>query len=443
MVEHDMHTSLDRSLDGLRFTPELRRAALRRMTAPKSTRRLLRQGLAAALACVFLLTVAVAAGPRLWAMIQGHLGTKAAYASQPMVTVADQGLELGVTAALADRNLVTVYLALRDLEGDRLDEGAALELWASGQETGQEMLSNFGGSLGYDPESKTWLFYRTFSQMEPQERLHLQVREITPGYQDFYVAFPGEALADAVPEEILESAVGENGKRYLLPGQNPVEMDWERCPLAEGAQPGVRISSLGYAEDGRLHFRFQVEEWASLLEMDLPAFGEYELERMAVLPDGVDYAFPPGCPGREELKDNFIFFFNGSYATRGEPIQGNWAMEVPLESVEIVELEWTGGTVAAPDGPETVIESLWLSPLSVSVACRGLDGRSLLELAERPVVILQDGTRAVALPGIRAEGRWQDGTAVSEERLVWQMEQPVDLEQVECVIFCGVTIEVK
>ena len=90
-----------------------------------------------------------------------------------------------------------------------------------------------------------------------------------------------------------------------------------------------------------------------------------------------------------------------------------------------------------------MIESLWLSPLSVSVACRGLDGRSLLELAERPVVILQDGTRAVALPGIRAEGRWQDGTAVSEERLVWQLEQPVDLEQVECVIFCGVTIEVK
>ncbi len=441
MMEHDIRISLDRSLDGMRFTPELCQAVLEQMAPPKNTRRLLRQGVAAALACGLLLTAALAAAPVLWVVIRDHLGSRASYASQPQVTVTDQGLELGVVTALADQNLVTVYLTLRDLEGDRLDQGAALELWAGGWEAEQGTAADSGGSLGYDPENGTWLFYRTFSRMEPREVLRLQVREIVPGYQDFYVDFSGAALAEAVPEETLKSAVGEDGNLYLLPGQNPVAMDWERYPLAEGAQPGIWISSMGYAEDGRLHFRFQVEEWASLLELDLPSFDGQELQRMAVLPDGVDYAFPPGCPDREDLEENLVLFFNGSYSTRGGPIQGNWDLEVPLELVETTELTWPGETVSAADGPETEIDGVWLSPLSFSVACRGLGGRSLLELEERPVVTLRDGTQVETLAGVRAADEWQNGTAVSVERLVWQLERPVDLEQVAHVAFCGVTIE--
>ena len=441
-MERELRSCLDRSLDGVRFTPELRRAVLARIAAGERPRRpLLRQGVAAALACALLATAALAAGPRLWALIQAHLGERAAYAAQPQVTAADQGFELGAAAALADRELVTVYLTLRDLEGDRLSQGARLDLRAWGQEE-LAPAGAAGAFSSYDPETGTLALSRTFSRDPDREVLHLSVGEIVPGCQGFYVALHGEALAEAVPEGTLESAVGEDGKRYLLPGQGAVELDWERCPLPEGAQPGIRIASMGYAEDGRLHFRFQVEEWASLLELDLPAFQGEELEQMAVLPDGVDYAFPAGRPSREDLEENDIFFFSGSYSTQGGPVQGSWELEIPLEPVETVELAWTGGTVAAPDGPETAIDGAWISPLSFSVACRGLEGRSLLELGEAPVIQLRDGTQAAVLPGLRAQGEWEDGTAVSVDRLVWQLEVPVDLEQIEHVTFCGVTMDV-
>ena len=83
---------------------------------------------------------------------------------------------------------------------------------------------------------------------------------------------------------------------------------------------------MGYAEDGRLHFRFQVEEWASLLELDLPSFDGQELQRMAVLPDGVDYAFPPGCPDREDLEENLFSSSTVATPPEGAPSRetGTW-----------------------------------------------------------------------------------------------------------------------
>ena len=56
-----------------------------------------------------------------------------------------------------------------------------------------------------------------------------------------------------MPERVLKSAVDEMGNRYLLPDQNPVELDWEKSSLPEGEEPGVAVTSMGFAEDGRLH----------------------------------------------------------------------------------------------------------------------------------------------------------------------------------------------
>ena len=222
-----------------------------------------------------------------------------------------------------------------------------------------------------------------------------------------------------------------------------MEMDWERCPLPEGEEPGIWISSMGYAEDSRLHVRFQWREDVTLLLLQRPPFDIYEMECMAAFSDGVDYAFPAGCPAREDLLNSQIFFFNGDYSTQGGAVSGSWALQVPLEPVDSLELAWPGGTVTGADGLETDIEGVSLSTLSVSVACTGWGGTTRLETLEKPVVTLRDGTQASVRSGVRAAQTWENGLAISEEQLVWELDEPVELDQVESVTFCGETMTVE
>ena len=61
----------------------------------------------------------------------------------------------------------------------------------------------------------------------------------------------------------------------------------------------------------------------------------------------------------------------------------------------------------------------------------------------KPVVTLQDGTQAVLRDGVRAAQNWENGLSVSREELVWELEVPVELDQVKSVTFCGETMTVK
>ena len=215
MRRADVGARLDRALGQVRFTPEMERAVRRRMEGPPR-RSGFKRAIVAVAVCAALLTAALAAGPAIWEAIQAHLGWRAAYASRPQVAVTDQGFELGVAAALADRNVIRVYLTLRDLEGDRLRQGAELDLSANAQgaELDGEIIPGITGEMAvYDPESGTLLFSRTFYRQTQAETLRLSTREIGPGHRDFGVDFNMERPAEAVPDGLLESAVGEDGKR--------------------------------------------------------------------------------------------------------------------------------------------------------------------------------------------------------------------------------------
>ena len=448
MRKSELGTRLDQTLGSVRFTPEMEQAVLRRAEGPQR-RPLLRRGAAAALLCGALVTAALAAGPGIWAAIRAHLGEQAPYAAQPAVTASDQGIELGVAAALADRNMVRVYVTLRDLEGDRLAGRVKLDLRPQARDEAGKLipdptapaLGTLAEVVDYDEETGTIILCQTYYRQFPREDLDLSVTEIIPGFQSFYLGLSGDRLAAAVPEEILESAVGPDGCRYLLPGQNPMEMDWEKCPLPEGAEPGISVSSFGYAGDGRLHVRFRVEEGVRLTGMDLPPFGDWEMELMAELPDGLDYAFPAGCPGREELKDSTVFFFTGDYSTREGPIEGSWSVNVPLELVESVKLEWTGGDIPDPAGfrGAVKVEGLWLSPLGLSAQCLAEDGAAFLR-SEKAVLTLRDGSRRETEPGALAVGLGDLGDA--QLSLIWALNEPVEPEEVASVTFCGQTVEV-
>ena len=77
------------------------------------------------------------------------------------------------------------------------------------------------------------------------------------------------------------------------------------------------------------------------------------------------------------------------------------------------------------------------------MACTGWGGTTRLETLEKPVVTLRDGTQAGVHSGVRAAQTWENGLAISKEQLVWELEEPVELDQVESVTFCGETMTVE
>lgn len=449
MRRADVGARLDRALGQVRFTPEMERAVRRRMEGPPR-RSGFKRAIVAVAVCAALLTAALAAGPAIWEAIQAHLGARASYATRPQAAVTDQGFELGVAAALADRNVIRVYLTLRDLEGDRLRQGAELDLWPLTRDEAGGLIPDPTApasgrpmeTVRYDGETGTLTFCQTYYRQSPREDLDLSVSEIIPGFQDFYLDLNGEKLARAVPAETLESAVGEDGKRYLLPEQNPMEMDWEKCPLPEGEEPGIRVSSFGYAEDGRLHVRFETAEDIVLTGVDLPYFGGWDMELMAELPDGLDYAFPPDCPSRDMLADSVVFFFTGDYSTQGGPVEGDWSLNVPLEPVESLTLDWTGGPVRDPAGRRgpAQVEGMWLSPLGLSMRFSAADTPTHL-YPKTAALTMADGSRVETQENTLAVGLEQEGQVLMD--LVWELEEPVDLEQVVSVTVYDQTVAVR
>ncbi len=86
------------------------------------------------------------------------------------------------------------------------------------------------------------------------------------------------------------------------------------------------------------------------------------------------------------------------------------------------------------------LKGIWLSPLSLSVRCRTVNGASFLR-SDRPVITLLDGNRVE--PG---EGRLLVGEGTVEETLeewVWEFESPVDLQKAASVTLLRETISLS
>ena len=86
------------------------------------------------------------------------------------------------------------------------------------------------------------------------------------------------------------------------------------------------------------------------------------------------------------------------------------------------------------------LKGIWLSPLSLTVRCRTVNGASFLR-SDRPVITLLDGNRVE--PG---EGRLLVGEGTVEETLeewVWEFESPVDLQKAASVTLLRETISLS
>lgn len=161
-------------------------------TTPGSerTRRPLRTVLLAAAICLALAATSLAVSPSLREALLGALGSFAPYSRKVEgLSVVDQGIELKVVSTLCDGSSARLYLELRDLTGDRLDEFTQCDLDVIPAHWGEEGdWSAIGGGDGdllrYDPDSKTILASAdVLGYGPPAEKLTLKLRmtKVQPG----------------------------------------------------------------------------------------------------------------------------------------------------------------------------------------------------------------------------------------------------------------------
>ena len=414
MERNEIGAALDRGLADLRFD-ETMRGAVRRRAADGpagAVKRSLRPALMAAAVCAVLLTAAVAAAPTVWELIQTHLGERAPYAAALEGEAVDRGVAMRPVAAMADRNLIRIYFTLRDLEGDRLDETCGVIFRATDDPAvnGAEPLE----FVGSDPATGEHTFCLVRYAQDCPDSVTLSIQELRPGHRTFQARWTGAELDRLVPEGTLKSAEDGQGRTYLLPDQDPVPLDRE---------PGVSISSMGFAEDGRLHVRFTVDEaatpigdWSLTLSGGMYALGPTPVE------GGVDYAFPPDVITRADLADALFLLVRGEYSTQCAPLEGDWTATVPLEPVERRAL-------TTPSAP---LSGAWLSPLSLSADIALAPGEGFTPRSVA-AVNFSDGTR-LEVPLFRWIGTEAEG------RAVWAFDAPIELDDVVSVELNGETL---
>lgn len=373
--------------------------------------------LAAALtAAVLALTgTAMAAGPTL---LQAALGAFAPYAQSQKGTVEAEGIQVKVLSALTDDLCAKVYLEVTDLTGDRLkkaDISGRLDLTLEGETSG----STGCRILEYDPETKTALVCvernaGVFLQGEMESTV------ILSNLQPEYHRFSSEPLpVEAIPDRLLDTRRLDTGESVLVPGQNPLE-------LAEG--DGVAISSMGFGDDGRLHFLSVFPQGArdnsvAILTVysKTPSekggtFFQEDFQDVRFVEDGrlyYDFSLSATLADRENIER--ITGIYGIYIT-SEPVKATWKLPVTLRPVETVTSPLSGLI------DHNVLRELRLSPLSVVLVSSSPDWT---QIGGYPLtVFLSDGTTFHPESGILSHQ--MDGPNMAR----WEFDRPMEIKNI-------------
>ena len=419
---------------------------------------------AAALVCAALMVTAAAAAtaPAVWEALQSRLGAFAPYAQTiEGVACADQGVEVRVLSAISDDLEARVYLSVRDVERDRLSEFLTVggTLTAGEAKDPESVFANgvsiVGGPstsvfdlVSYDPETKTALFsagIRYLDTARPTGEAKLEVSEMTtrrgtmfgsascasvtgaeldslPAGEDDRVVFkPSDLYIDGGP---YTDSILPDEQVVLAPGQTPM-------PL-EGTED-ARISSMGFASDGRFHVRLEFAEGVALerdgyggfsgLSADLQESSgvQYFVFQERLVEGGVDILFPLlKVEDLEEVRSRQARFYGG-YTRPGTDVKGSWSAEFELDYYPSTVLDWTGELAGWQ------VEQVTVSPLSVTMRSNASGGFHIPLYA-----VKKDGSTVAAQPGTggyhnvgrlagETEDRWKSYTT-------WKFEEPVEVE---------------
>lgn len=430
-----------------------------------------RRAVAAIAVCAALtLTATAAAVPAVWRSLQEHLGPFAPYAQYIKgASCTDQGIDIQVLSAVSDDLRAWFYLAVRDVEGDRLNDfltlkgnltaGEKRELRPGETEpaasAGMYSTSRFG-LISYDPETKTALFsasifYEDTARPNGEGKLTVTGMSTKRGglYEDVPCASATGGTLQSLPlgknDKVIFTPDDLGGTGYtnavlparkvvLAPGQTPMDI--------EGTQD-FRVSSMGFASDGCFHLRL---DFAEGVEPELRqdgkstmVFGFYPeddavmdfrflVSQQTLVDGGLDILFP--LIKAEDLKtlQSGRVRLSMPYSRPGTDIKGAWSTEFELEYYLSTVLDWQGQV----DGRQ--VRQVTLSPLSVTMYSSDKGGFHNATL----YAVKKDGATIAAEPG---GGRYFNEGCDSFS--TWRFEEPVDVKDISFLSLKGTLIPVN
>lgn len=431
----------------------------------RRTKRLGRRAAAVILACAALAATAAAASPTVWEVLQARLGPFAPYAQTIEGAVCtDQGIELQVLSALADDVQGWIYLSVRDVEGDRLNERLRLygSLKVEIPEGIGSNISNLGGGnlklLSYDTDTKTALLAGQYSVGDPEQPVRYTTKHMTTQVCDMnsQVSITGmspktlESLPVSASDRIVFRPSDVGNSEYddtilpaelvvLAPNQNPMPI--------EGTED-MWVSSMGFASDGCLHIRLEYAEGVEdaftlntggfFCRLDTVDEADMALEKYfrvleTRVEGGLDILFP--LVHADEADRLKYANFYGQYQVPGSDIQGEWTLSFQPDYQKSTILEWIGELAGRQ------ITHVTVSPLTVTMDGNDSGGFNAVGLC----AMLRDGStvNASPVPGGSLYVGNGSGSGSYSSHNVWSFEEPVNVEDIVSLTLLDETIPVN
>lgn len=258
----------------------------------------------------------------------------------------DKGIQMEVVSAYIHENVAEVYIALRDLTGERVDE--TTDLFDS-YSIRRPFDSEAGCRLAYyDQENRAAYFLLQIEEWGKRsiegDKITFTVREFLSGkqvYEDLEI--PMDLSMVTQGEQVqAENIVGGGGDGYaaLAEGQTPAILKpgdtWDGFHVE-----GIGLTGIGYV-DGKLHIQTAVENY---LYND--NHGYFYLKA----PDGTQercsysISFFDHDEGEGRVQYNEYVFdipqeklsqytLYGNFVTCNQKTQGDWSVTFPLEQAE-------------------------------------------------------------------------------------------------------------
>lgn len=443
MNKRDFREDMDRQMANVTL-PEERRRAILRQAAGK--RRLVRPGrlvLAAGLACLLTFGAVAAAVPSVRQLLAEALGGFSDK-SQTITGVADRdnGIEVRAVSALSDGSYAKIYLEVQDLTGDRLaDEVRLGGENALGWHIDLPRVDSVGvwgqKFLGYDPDTKTALLELSVGGDTGADEVtaKLSIAGLVTGHTNVSAPLPQTLTAEVRATKALA-----DGTTVLVPEQTP-------APLEGTAD--MRLSSMGFGNDGALHIQVALGERvqpdsASLLYTVRGSKGEddrafnQEFREGTFEQDGVwyfDMAITGGTP--DDLPDLYVDELYGSYNTR-PVITGEWTLDIPLRHQP--------EAAYAPHATVGLVEITKVTVSSLSVSVVGENNSNFCFGALEQSVTLRDGTEIKLDRGNNILSYYQgaaEGEASGHSFDQWMLPEPIDPADVTAITLGGVKIPLQ
>lgn len=316
-------------------------------SCPKARRRV-KWGVLAACLCLtlFLAIPAMAATiPAFYNVLYEISPSTAQFFKPVQMSCEDQGIRMEVVASYIHDDTAEIYVAMQDLEGDRLS--ASTDLFDS-----YSIHTPFDCSArcvlaGYDSETKTATFLITVEQWNQQkiegEKLTFSVRQLL-GHKENYAGtvldLDGVALNSAAQLVELRGLGGN-----LAADWEANDMEQQLAVLQPGnplvsPTDGVMVTGVGYV-DGALHVQLYFEDiletdnhgFVSLVDKHtgerVESYGSLSFFDEAHTGSYTDFVFSD-IPA-EQLGNYELY---GEFVTSSGSIQGNWSVTFPIQAME-------------------------------------------------------------------------------------------------------------